>query len=162
MGFVLYFARQYDQAIEELHRALRIDPNSEAPYYYLGLVYLQQGDYREAITALEKSKQLLSGVGDSDLALAQAYALAGDRKEAQIVLSRSQSKSKKSYESALLIAKVYAAMGEKEKAFTWLQKAYEERSSLLPLLGLDPALDALHTDARFQALLTRMNLQPQL
>ncbi|PYU35025.1 MAG: hypothetical protein DMG31_04775 [Acidobacteria bacterium] len=162
VGLILYFARQYDQAIEELQKALRMESNSEAPYYYLGLVYLQKGNYREAISEFEKSNQLLSGGGSSDLDLAQAYALAGDRKEAQTILGRSLAKSKGNYESALLIAKVYAALGEKQRAFAWLQKAYVERSSFLAFLSVDPTLDVLHTDPRFQALLTRMNLQPQL
>jgi TolB-like protein/Tfp pilus assembly protein PilF len=162
VGFILYFARQYDQAIEELQRAVRMDPDGEAPYYYLGLIYLQKGDYRQAISEFEKSKQLSSGGWEPDLELAQVYALAGDRKETQIILGRSLAKSKRNYESALTIAKVYVALGEKEKAFTWLQKAYVERSSLLTFLSVDPTLDVLHTDPRFQALLTRMNLQPHL
>ena len=160
IGLILYFAQQYDQAIEALQKVLQMDPNNEAPYNYLGLVYLQKRNYREAIAGFEKSKQLLSGGGGSDLYLAQAYALAGEREQALIILNRSLVASKKNYESALLLAKVYAALGEKEKAFAWLQKAYEERSSLLPLVGVDPALDGLRSDSRFQALLTRMNLQP--
>jgi len=162
VGFILYFARQYDQAIEELQRAVRMDPDGEAPYYYLGLIYLQKEDYRQAISEFEKSKQLSSGGWEPDLELAQVYALAGDRKETQIILGRSLAKSKRNYESALTIAKVYVALGEKEKAFTWLQKAYVERSSLLTFLSVDPSLDVLHMDPRFQALLTRMNLQPHL
>ena len=159
VGLVLYFARQYDQAIEELRSALRMDPNSEAPYAYLGSVYLGKRDYQEAIASFQKSKELLSDGGGADLNLAQAYALAGNRKEAQVLLSRSLARSDQNYESALLIAKVYSALGEKESAFAWLDKAYMERSSLLPFLSVDPELDVLHPDPRFQDLLRRMGLQ---
>ena len=162
VGFVLYFARQYDDAINELNKALRMDPSRDAPYYYLALVYLQKGDYREAIAGFEKNNQLLSGGAGSDLDLARAYALAGNRKEAQVILNRSLAKSKRNYESALLVARVYVALGETEKAFAWLEKAYEEHSSLLPLLGVDPAFDPLHSEQRFQALLTRINLPSRL
>jgi hypothetical protein len=41
-----------------------------------------------------------------------------------------------------------------------LEQAYAERSTYLPHIKVDPSLDFLRSDPRFQDLLRRMNLQP--
>jgi len=52
----------------------------------------------------------------------------------------------------------YAMIGEKELALAWLSKAYEERSSWLTEIGVDPVWDDLRDDPRFQDLLRRIGL----
>jgi hypothetical protein len=59
------------------------------------------------------------------------------------------------------IALVYAALGENDQAFEWLEKAERERSPYLASLRLNPSFDNLHADQRFQALLTRLKLNPE-
>jgi hypothetical protein len=49
-------------------------------------------------------------------------------------------------------------LGEKEQAFEWLEKAYEERSSALVYLKVDPSFDSLRDDPRFTDLLRRIHL----
>jgi tetratricopeptide (TPR) repeat protein len=43
VGMILYLARRFDQALEELQKALEIDPNHFLLHFRLGLVYLQKG-----------------------------------------------------------------------------------------------------------------------
>jgi hypothetical protein len=57
------------------------------------------------------------------------------------------------------IATVYAALGDKDLAFAQLERAYAQRSFFLDFLKVDPELDSLRSDPRFQDLLRRMNLQ---
>src|ERR1022692_3823938 len=57
------------------------------------------------------------------------------------------------------IASVYAALGDKDQAFAQLEKAWEQRSFFLDFLKVDPELDGLRSDPRFQNLLGRMNLK---
>jgi hypothetical protein len=55
-------------------------------------------------------------------------------------------------------ALVHVGLGERELAFDQLEKAYEDRSWLTPPLKVDPALEALRQEPRFEALLRRLGL----
>jgi eukaryotic-like serine/threonine-protein kinase len=158
VGLILYFAREYDEAIEELQKALQTDASGAAAYFYLGMALSQKGEYQQAIAALERSRQLLHGSPESVLELAFTNALAGKQEEAREMLDQLMGKPNRGYIPALWVARIYAALSEKEKAFEWLQKAYEERSPQLPFLNVDPRLDMLRPDPRFQDLLRRMRL----
>ena len=65
--------------------------------------------------------------------------------------------SNKRYVPSASFAIIYVGLGDKEQAFTWLEKAYEERSRL-PMLKIDPIWDPLRADPRFKELLRRIGL----
>jgi hypothetical protein len=65
--------------------------------------------------------------------------------------------SKRQYVSSYEMARIYAGLGEHDQVFTWLDRAYEERASWMAYLQVDPTLDPLRSDPRFQVLLRRMN-----
>jgi len=48
-------------------------------------------------------------------------------------------------------------LGDKDQVFEWLEKAYQERARTLVMLKVEPKLDPLRSDARFQNLMQRMN-----
>ncbi len=58
------------------------------------------------------------------------------------------------------VAKINTGSGQNDEALKWLEKAYEERSGWLIWLKIDPTLDSLRSDSRFQDLLRRMNFPP--
>jgi hypothetical protein len=66
--------------------------------------------------------------------------------------------SNRRYVSPYSIALIYTGLGEKEQAFAWLEKAYEDRSSLMIYLKVEPMLDSLRSDPRFTDLLHRIGL----
>ncbi len=49
-----------------------------------------------------------------------------------------------------------AVIGETDEAMTWLERAYEQRESLLLNAKVDPRLDPLRSDPRFDDLLRRI------
>jgi len=59
---------------------------------------------------------------------------------------------------AYQIAAIYIALGEVQQAFSWLEKAYEQRSSFLRWLKVDPRFDPVRSDPRFLDLLRRVGL----
>jgi hypothetical protein len=85
--------------------------------------------------------------------VAYVYAISGKSGKARAALN--------SAFSPYLIAKIHAGLGEKDEAFVWLEKAYEERDERMVMLKVDPHVDSLRRDPRFQDLLRRMHLASQ-
>ncbi len=157
-GFDFYFARRYDEAIEEIRKALELNPNDGEQHTFLGKAYLQKGARKEAIAELERGFQLLeeAGVTGAGAELTYAYALSGQPAEASKVLAGLMG-FKQPYFRPYRIALAYTGLGEKERAFVWLGRAYAERDPNLFFINAEPMLDPLRPDPRFQDLLRRMN-----
>jgi TolB-like protein/Tfp pilus assembly protein PilF len=153
-----YLARRYDEAIEQCRNTLELDPNFFAVHRYLGLAYEQKAMYAEAITELTKAATLSGGSAQLKAALGHAYATSGVKSRAREILGELEETAKVRYVSPYDIATVYAALGEKDQAFNWLHKAYDERSSWLAYLKVNPVFDNLRSDPRFIELLRRVGL----
>jgi hypothetical protein len=91
--------------------------------------------------------------------LGHAYAAASRRKEAETIIRRLNGVSKERYVPSYPIAAIYAALGEKPEALGWLERAFDEHDSWMPYIKLDPRLDSLRSEQRFQDLLGRMRLR---
>jgi hypothetical protein len=65
--------------------------------------------------------------------------------------------SKQQYVLPYSRARVYAALGEKNNALDWLETAYQERTSHMAFLKVDPHFDSLRSEPRFEVLMHRMN-----
>jgi tetratricopeptide (TPR) repeat protein len=157
-GEVYLWSRQYDRAIEQYLRSLEMHPNNPSIHTDLGEVYALKGRYEEAIVEFQKAVTLSDGREHSLAALGWGYAMAGKRDEAQKVLDQLSEMSKRRYVRPYLLARIHAALGEKDRAFDLLEKAYQERVGAMTLLKVDPMLDGLRQDQRFQDLLRRMRL----
>jgi hypothetical protein len=72
------------------------------------------------------------------------------------LLSELQTQSKLRYVPPYFLATVYVGLGEKDQAFALLEKGYAERDPYLTYLKVEPALDPLRSDPRFQQLLQRV------
>jgi TolB-like protein/Tfp pilus assembly protein PilF len=152
LGWHYLYGRQYDLAIEQFRKTLEMDPNYGLTHWYLGLSYEQKAMYPEAAAELGKAKELLKGNMILHGDLGHLYAVSGKRNEAQKILDELQKSSKQQYDWPYQIALIYAGVGEKDRALEWLQKAYEARSDLLIYLRVEPRLDSLHSDPRFEKL----------
>jgi eukaryotic-like serine/threonine-protein kinase len=159
LGWVLYFAHRYDQAAAELHKCLELDPNYWIGYYQLGQVYAQQGRFDEAMASQRKSAEILPSASWPLAEIARDYALAGKSEDARKTLRDLLARAQLIDVPAYRIATVYAALGDKEQAFARLEQAYAQRAFFLDFVKVDPELDSLHSDPRFQDLLGRMKLR---
>ena len=158
IGLLLYLARQYDQAIDQLTKTMEMDQNFVYSHWERALVYEQKGMYEEAIAGFEKAITL-SGRGTLPVALlGHAYAVSGRRGEALAVIDQLNELSKRRYVSPYRVAAIHAGLGEKEQAFAWLDRACEERDGWLVWLNLDPVLDPVRSDKRFKRLLKKVGL----
>jgi TolB-like protein/DNA-binding winged helix-turn-helix (wHTH) protein/cytochrome c-type biogenesis protein CcmH/NrfG len=159
VGRRYYLARKYDLAIQQGRNTVELDANFAAAHLLLGENYVQQGLHEQGLNELETAARLS---GNSALYLAQvavAQASAGKKPEALEIVSQLQSVSGTRYVSPYGLAQIYAALGEPAQTFKWLQIAYDDRSVWMSYLAVDPVMDGLRSDQRFQELLLRLRLQ---
>ena len=155
---VYMYAGQNDRALEQARKTYELEPSYPVARHHLGLVYITNGMYAEAIALSEKDLQTDP---TSQLMLRIAgcgYAKSGRRREAGEVIERFKNLAKTRYVTAYFVANIYAALGDKEKAFAELEKAFAERDYSLHRLKVDPLMDSLRSDPRFQDLLRRIGL----
>jgi tetratricopeptide (TPR) repeat protein len=158
LGWRYFFARQYDAAIEQYLKTLEMDPTFVPAHLVLGQGYEQKSMPEKAIDELKKAVSLSGGSSLYVSSLAHAYAIAGRRSEAEMLLRQLNERAQHTYVPAFHIAIIYAGLGQKDQALVWLEKGYQERSAWMVWLKVDPRLDALHSDPRFQDLLRRVGL----
>jgi TolB-like protein/Tfp pilus assembly protein PilF len=159
LGLILYYARRYDQAGVELHKTLEVDPNYWLGYNVMGEVYAQQGRIDDAIAVQRKAAELFGTTSWPLAEIARDYALEGKLPEAHQALRDLLARAHHFRVSPYGIATVYAALGDKDQAFAQLEQAYKQRTEYMDFLKVDPELDSLRSDPRFQGLLRRMHLQ---
>jgi TolB-like protein/DNA-binding winged helix-turn-helix (wHTH) protein/Flp pilus assembly protein TadD len=158
LGLRYYHARRYSEAIEQGRNILEFDPSFAPAHLLLGLAYVQKGLHAQAISELQSATSLS---GDSPLYMAQvgvAYAVAGKNAEALGVIDQLQKLATQRYVSSYGLAQIYAALGDKQHAMKWLQSAYDEHAVWMQYLKVDPVLDSLRSQARFQDLVRQMGL----
>ena len=160
VGWELHFARRYDEAIEQIQKALEMDPNFGRGRYLLGLPYEQKAMYREAIAEFQRAVELSGGSPEMLGALGHAYAVSNNREKARQALADLRELSNRRYVAPFDTALIYTGLGDQERAFEWLEKAFEDRSYEMSLLKVDPRFDPLRTDPQFARLLRRMGLAP--
>ena len=151
-----YFAGRYDEADRRLRDVLKSDSSDVLAKWGLALVAEQQGKPDRAIALLEPIS------GSSNLrksSLGHAYAVAGNTARARSVLAALREAAARSYVPSYWFALVHAGLGERDQALRDLERAYEERSTVLAYVLIDPRLASLRKDPRFLALARRLEGQ---
>ena len=158
LGVAYYHARNFDQAIQQQHKTLELEPNYFFGYLRRGQAYAQKGMFKEAIDDLTKAQEL-SGNWPAVIAeLSCAYALAGQKSKAQAMLNELTKRAQREYIDPYMIALIHTTLGDHDAAFEWLGKAYEGRSPWMGWLKAEPKFDPLRSDPRFKTLLHQLNL----
>jgi serine/threonine-protein kinase len=153
-------SRQYDQAIEHEKKTLELDPSYENAHFNLSNAYLFAGKYDLWIKEWEEAARLRNDAEDLALveAVSKEYAKSGFRGAMKHLVLLQEDQARRIYIDPASIATNYALLGEKDRAFSWLEKAYGEKSGLLPNINSIPAFDSLRSDPRYADLLKRMGL----
>jgi len=158
IGWAFYMARRYDDAIEQFRRTVELDPNYPMTFWILGMLLRKMGRYELAIAEGEKAVKLSGGSSSMSAALAQTYAAAGERKKAIQILDELTELAKQKYVAPYFFAGIHLGLGEDDRAMECLEKSYEEHSNWLLYLHIDPSMDGLRANPRFQDLLQRVGL----
>jgi DNA-binding winged helix-turn-helix (wHTH) protein/tetratricopeptide (TPR) repeat protein len=156
-GWTYSLAGKGDQAIEILKKAIEIDPSFPRTHFRLGRAYEQKKSYDLAISELQQAVNLSPGDACYKGSLGHAYAVSGHGIEAHKVLQDLEGRLGQTYVPAYAIALVYAGLGENDRSIGWLERAFDDRSTSIAFLKLDPELSGLHSNPRFEQLARRIN-----
>ena len=160
VGWILFQAHRYDEAIRELRTTVAMEPGDTMAQWYLGFALIGAKQFDEAISTLEKAASLSDRRAAVLGVLVHAYAGGGHRTEALQVLGELQTRRKKGYVPPAAFLNAYLGLGDKEEAFTWMGRAAEERSNILQFLKVHPFFDPLRDDPRFAEFVRRANFPP--
>ena len=169
MARQFYLARQYDQSIAQCQVALQKDAAYPPARIQLALNYLQKGMAAEAVKELEQARTLASGFagqsgGTTDLPivhgmLGYAYARAGRAEDAKSELAQLKAIGQKRYVPPSYMAIISMALGNKDEAFVWLDRAYNDHTEQMLYLAVEPIVDPLRSDPRFDQLMQKVGLK---
>jgi TolB-like protein/Tfp pilus assembly protein PilF len=156
LGETFYYAKRYDESVAQLRKTLEIDPTSFYTHYNLGIALQAKGDLPGAIAEYEKAKQLGDNTTVSTF-YAAAKAQAGDKDAARRTLSELDEISRNREVVGYLRALLYLSLNNKNEALRWLEQGVKERDgSNICWIKVDPLLDPLHGDPRFEALVQKV------
>jgi serine/threonine-protein kinase len=158
-GAILYFTGQYEEEIQHYRQALEMDPNFALAHLHLGFAYLSDGNHDDALRELTTAVKLSNANPTMIAALGSAYAEAGKLQEAEQMLLTLKKLAQKQYVSPSHIAGLCASLGKTDEAFTFLEKAYSERSVSLVWIKMGRGFASLRGDPRFVKFLSKISVE---
>lgn len=156
----LYYARRFDEAEEAYRKVVSEFPTYSFGYYGLSKVLRMKGETREAIEVNARAIDLMGHSIFSLLAEAECLAADGQRAAALEKLSDLELQSKSRYVSPYQLALGYCFLGDHEKALSLLEKARDGKEAWLNWIGVEPVLDPLRNDPRFEEILEATGYRP--
>jgi TolB-like protein len=153
-GRFLYVNRRYDESIIQHKKTIDLDPGFARAHRTLAEVYRVKGDYANAI---EERAKFFDLIGQSQNGALVRRTFAKDGWLGFLRLVTANNSPLKDSNNNWTLAKAYVDLGEKDKALEELNKAYVMRLSSLCWLKVEPQMDPLRSDPRYQALMRKMN-----
>src|SRR6266576_1005204 len=164
VGTVLSNARRYDHAIEQLRKTMEMDPGFSYVHWTLGNALELKGLTEEAIAEYKEAIALNDDPLPRAL-LGHLYAKIGRKHEALAILKQVRElreSSKQRYVSPSDLALIHIGLGQKDEAIQLLEETYEERDGYnIAFIKVEPMLDPLRGDPRFEALVQKVFAGPR-
>lgn len=153
VGEMLLFAGHDDEAIAQCRKTLEMDPQFAPAHWVIAWADRHKNRQKEFLEELDQSdistRARVHGV---------VCALTGRKSEARRILAEFLRSAPKRYGSSLDIAALYLYLGDRDKAFTWLEKAFQDREGGLIVIGVEEQWKPFRSDPRFQQLLRRVGV----
>ena len=153
-----YFGREYQRAVDECEKAKQLDPGYFMLHFIAGRAYMRLNEHAKAIAHLKHARTETGEMPLMDAALGLAYAVSGKKAETMKLAEAFKAAAKKRYIPPTYFGMLFAGLGDKDKAMMWLEKAYDDRADGLTWLNVEPMLDEVRSDPRFQILIRRIGL----
>ncbi|MEZ5399913.1 MAG: tetratricopeptide repeat protein [Bryobacteraceae bacterium] len=160
LGFLCYLRRDGAGAARFLNESLRLAPDYEEARFVLGMLHLAQGDNAAAVEVL--SRRLDEAPIPLHIGmLAGAYHRWGKRAECAKALARLERIAGQHYVTPMARVAACVGMGDLDGAMQALAASIEDRAIFANVLNVDPFVDPIRADPRFQRLVASMNLPPR-
>jgi tetratricopeptide (TPR) repeat protein len=157
LAMTMVYASKAAPALELTRKAAELDPTLFFPLLNEGSLALQAGNYREAITKLERAKTLGAPPTLVSGYLGYASGMSGDRTRAMAILATLKEASPHGEVAPFSLALLYLGLGDRSRALDYLEQAYAANSQQLVWLKVDRIYDPLRSEPRFMALMKRLN-----
>jgi TolB-like protein/DNA-binding winged helix-turn-helix (wHTH) protein len=168
-----------EDGLSALRRAIALDPLSARINIDSGWLLLQAHRFSDAAVQARRALELEPGMGEAQACLSRSLEYQGNTKAALVELMRIVPASEFGTNVAALTpdaalqrfhllraqrtggymaAVEYAFLGDTPKALEQLERAYADRSMMMPLLKSDPAFERLHDQPRFRDLTRKVGI----
>lgn len=137
---------------------IALDPNHFFGYWALGTGFAGAGAGVESVAALERAHELSGGIPFTLGFLAFAYGRAGRPDDARRLLADAERLATAGYVSPSTFALGYIGLEEWDSAFEWLDRAIGVCDPIAVPIKTYWFLDPVRDDARYRALLHKLNL----
>ncbi len=154
-GLSLYYARRYMEAVTQFKRVIAMNPNFDITYPWLWQSLEMRGDQSEAFEWFMKWQALRKANEETIQIFKTVYQTSGW----QGILLEQARQFEDSNIVYFHVASFNAKVGNKDKAFEYLKKSYQRRELWMCYLQVDPRLDSLRDDPRFDELVRRVGLE---
>jgi serine/threonine protein kinase len=155
---VLFHARRYDEAIRESGVTLELAPSFAGMFGWMGVAHALSGRFDVGLETVREGLRQRPGDPRLEALLGTVSALAGRGEESLASLARLDSLRDQRYVDPYFLVWPHAALGEADAAFSWLARARADRSQWFWVLKVDPLLDGLRSDPRYQDELRQLGL----
>jgi TolB-like protein/DNA-binding winged helix-turn-helix (wHTH) protein len=165
LALIIYLRGDHDHAIELLRKEIENHPDDGWSHLTLHRWLAVKGMHKESVQEMEKALTLF---GFREIAARMHHAFASSGYKAAMLEAAKQFEHLQATDKVffpMTIAQLYAGIGDKDRAFYWLEQAYQHRDRIggdfgLELVRLEPMLDPLRSDPRFDDLMRRAGLPP--
>ncbi len=127
LGVIQYFWGAYDESIDNMKKALALDPRHGDSVNMIAYVYMEKGDYANAIEYFARYAALSPGQANPHDSLAEAYFMMG-RLEESLEEYREALRIKPDFGSGWKVAYIYALKGNYAEALIWINEFIEKAS----------------------------------
>jgi DNA-binding winged helix-turn-helix (wHTH) protein/TolB-like protein/Tfp pilus assembly protein PilF len=156
LGHVYFYSRRYKDAYLELQGKQDVDPDA---FWYLAWIYSFHRGELSGSNASPLSGPIGENSESTSCKLAYASAATAKRRGLEACLRSLQKGAGSPDVSPYNIALLYVALKDTNSAFDWLNRARQAHTWNLMYVRVDPRLDTLRGDPRFDSLLASMGLQ---
>ncbi len=156
-ALILAFARRFEESIRQNELAWTIDPDNITDYRYLSMALYNLGRYQEFLDRFEKYPERARASFQTDTYRAMTYFKLGDHDESQRLLADLRRRAK-GYESRIRLGIALAVVGETDEALDLLEEGYRSGDDRMLWIKVQPELDVIRHEPRYQSILRKMNL----